>query len=87
MHECDDAYGPFVVVNRVENAVTLNEALSHLFAYGLANIKVDAKKPGVIRDEGQFFFELVEQRGRSAWGTKGHGDVFNGGVEFFVCIV
>lgn len=55
MHECDDAYGPFVVVNRVENAVTLNEALSHLFAYGLADIKVDAKKPGVVRDEGQFF--------------------------------
>ena len=44
MHECDDTYGPFVVVNRVENAVTLNEALSHLFAYGLADIKVDAKK-------------------------------------------
>lgn len=55
MHECDDAYGPFVVVNRVENAVTLNEALSHLFAYGLADIKVDAKKPEVVRDEGQFF--------------------------------
>ena len=47
MHECDDTYGPFVVVNRVENAVTLNEALSHLFAYGFADIKVAV--PGAPR--------------------------------------